>query len=271
MTGAGGNVLVRATPDGQVLVDSGAAELAAEALVPAVAELAGGAPRPHAVQHALAPRADRRQRGVRRGRRERSSRTRKRGCASPTPYYLPAEDRYQQPLPAEAQPTESFYTTGETTIGGERIEYGYLLEAHTDGDIYVLFPRRERARRRRRRVAAARSRARLVRRRLARRPRRLAALLLELSERANAIRAELRRRRRPRRSAGRARLRASALRPLRRARAQGRDRAKTCSRRASWTAWAARGTIPLKFCTTRTRACGRTTTRCRPTSSDEIT
>jgi glyoxylase-like metal-dependent hydrolase (beta-lactamase superfamily II) len=54
-------------------------------------------------------------------------------------YYLPKEDRYQKPVPKEAQPAETFYTTGETKIGGERIEYGYLLEAHTDGDIYVYF------------------------------------------------------------------------------------------------------------------------------------
>ena len=42
-------------------------------------------------------------------------------------------------MPVQAQPTESFYTTGSTTIGGKRIEYGYLLEAHTDGDAYVYF------------------------------------------------------------------------------------------------------------------------------------
>ncbi|HJR69739.1 MAG TPA: MBL fold metallo-hydrolase [Gammaproteobacteria bacterium] len=54
-------------------------------------------------------------------------------------YYLPAEDRYQPPVPVQAQPTESFYTTGSTTIAGYRIEYGYLLEAHTDGDAYVYF------------------------------------------------------------------------------------------------------------------------------------
>jgi glyoxylase-like metal-dependent hydrolase (beta-lactamase superfamily II) len=54
-------------------------------------------------------------------------------------YYLPGEDRYQPPVPVQAQPTESFYTTGSTTIGGQRIEYGHLLEAHTDGDAYVYF------------------------------------------------------------------------------------------------------------------------------------
>jgi cyclase len=54
-------------------------------------------------------------------------------------YYLPAEDRYHPPVPVQAQPTESFYTTASTTIGGQHIEYGYLLEAHTDGDAYVYF------------------------------------------------------------------------------------------------------------------------------------
>jgi glyoxylase-like metal-dependent hydrolase (beta-lactamase superfamily II) len=56
-----------------------------------------------------------------------------------TDYYLPDEDRYQKSLPTEGQPTQTFYTTGETLLDGERIEYGYLLEAHTDGDIYVFF------------------------------------------------------------------------------------------------------------------------------------
>jgi glyoxylase-like metal-dependent hydrolase (beta-lactamase superfamily II) len=33
----------------------------------------------------------------------------------------------------------SFFDRGELAIGGETITYGYLLEAHTDGDIYVKF------------------------------------------------------------------------------------------------------------------------------------
>jgi cyclase len=39
----------------------------------------------------------------------------------------------------EARPTETFYTTGKTTFGGEPIEYGIMPMAHTDGDIYVHF------------------------------------------------------------------------------------------------------------------------------------
>jgi glyoxylase-like metal-dependent hydrolase (beta-lactamase superfamily II) len=56
-----------------------------------------------------------------------------------TPYYLPDEDRYQPALPPEAQPTQSFYKEGAIDTSGQPIRYGYLLEAHTDGDIYVRF------------------------------------------------------------------------------------------------------------------------------------
>ena len=38
-----------------------------------------------------------------------------------------------------ARPTETFYTTGEMPEGADRIDYGYLLQAHTDGDMYVFF------------------------------------------------------------------------------------------------------------------------------------
>jgi glyoxylase-like metal-dependent hydrolase (beta-lactamase superfamily II) len=56
-----------------------------------------------------------------------------------TPYYLPDEDRYHPAEPPEAQPTMSFFDAGSLAVGGETIAYGYLLEAHTDGDIYVKF------------------------------------------------------------------------------------------------------------------------------------
>ena len=44
------------------------------------------------------------------------------------------------PRAKEALPTETFYTTGKTTFGGEPVEYGLMPMAHTDGDIYVHFP-----------------------------------------------------------------------------------------------------------------------------------
>ena len=56
-----------------------------------------------------------------------------------TDYYLRHEDRYEKALPKEAHPTVTFFYRCKTLAGSERIEYGHLLEAHTDGDIYVFF------------------------------------------------------------------------------------------------------------------------------------
>jgi len=49
------------------------------------------------------------------------------------------EKRRYTRLPVKAQPGQTFYDTGMLEFGGERIEYGYLAQAHTDGDIYVHF------------------------------------------------------------------------------------------------------------------------------------
>src|SRR3979411_2440838 len=56
-----------------------------------------------------------------------------------TDYYLHDEDRYEKALPAEAPPPVTFFTGDQALAGDKRIEYGHLLEAHTDGDIYVFF------------------------------------------------------------------------------------------------------------------------------------
>jgi glyoxylase-like metal-dependent hydrolase (beta-lactamase superfamily II) len=49
------------------------------------------------------------------------------------------EGRTYQPLPKIARPNETFYTEASLKFGGETIDYGYLGQAHTDGDIHVFF------------------------------------------------------------------------------------------------------------------------------------
>jgi cyclase len=56
-----------------------------------------------------------------------------------TDYWVPRENRYERARAKAAWPTETFRTTGSLTAGTERIEYGHLPLAHTDGDIYVFF------------------------------------------------------------------------------------------------------------------------------------
>lgn len=54
-------------------------------------------------------------------------------------FYVEWEDRHYQPMPAAARANQGFYTHGSLRLGNERIDYGHLPQAHTDGDIYVHF------------------------------------------------------------------------------------------------------------------------------------
>jgi cyclase len=54
-------------------------------------------------------------------------------------HWIHADDRYEKARPKADRPTQTFLTTGSLTAGGERIDYGYLTLAHTNGDIYVHF------------------------------------------------------------------------------------------------------------------------------------
>jgi len=55
------------------------------------------------------------------------------------PHWVPTEDSYEKARPKAAHPTETFYTTGSLKTAAEQIDYGYLIAAHTSGDIYVYF------------------------------------------------------------------------------------------------------------------------------------
>ena len=53
------------------------------------------------------------------------------------------ENLTYSPLPKQALPNRTFfYDTQQLQFNGEAIEYGYLPQAHTDGDIYVRFAER---------------------------------------------------------------------------------------------------------------------------------
>ncbi len=56
-----------------------------------------------------------------------------------TPIWVPEEDRYRPPRSKTALPTKTFYAEASMQTAGERIDYGYLIEAHTSGDIFVFF------------------------------------------------------------------------------------------------------------------------------------
>ena len=46
------------------------------------------------------------------------------------------------PLPDKARPTKTTYNTGSLEFAGETVEYRYLPAAHTNGDLFIHFPKR---------------------------------------------------------------------------------------------------------------------------------
>ncbi len=137
LTGAGGNILVRTASGGQVLVDSGAAE-SSDAVVKRLGEMPGAG---H-VTTLFNTHWHRDQVGgnLAFGRSGATivahERTRARLA---TDYFVWNEEQYVKALPKEAHPSVTFFTGEQTLASDKRIEYGHLLEAHTDGDIYVFF------------------------------------------------------------------------------------------------------------------------------------
>jgi cyclase len=139
ISGAGSNVLVAEGPDSVVVVDGGL-ETSAGALLSAIRDLSGNKPiaavfntnwRPSrsGLNHLLGP--------------------------SGTPIIAHENTRLWQsaeievdwqdkaylPLPKAAQANQTFYKTGSFELGAEVIEYGFISQCNTDGDIYVHFTR----------------------------------------------------------------------------------------------------------------------------------
>jgi cyclase len=137
LTGAGGNILVRTASAGQMLVDSGAASS-----IDAVQLRLRGLPGTGRVTTLFNTHWHREQVGgnLAFGKSGATIVAHEKTRAHlATDYYLEDEDRYEKALPKEARPTVTFFTGDQTLAGDKRVEYGHLLEAHTDGDIYVFF------------------------------------------------------------------------------------------------------------------------------------
>jgi glyoxylase-like metal-dependent hydrolase (beta-lactamase superfamily II) len=137
VTSGGTNVLALSAGDGLVLVDSGAPQLG-DPLMASLRQVSGGG-RVRTVfnthWHAENTGANHLLRSD--GAAIVAHENTRLWMATPT--WLPAEDRYRPARPLPAQPSETFRVDGTMTAGGERIDYGYLIEAHTSGDIYVFF------------------------------------------------------------------------------------------------------------------------------------
>jgi cyclase len=139
ITGAGGNVLAAIGPDGVLLVNGGSAERSTE-LLKLVAEQSGGKPVEVLFNTCWHPQNI--------GSNEALGKSGAKIIAHEnTKLWLGAEidcgwqKRTYEPHPKMALPNQTFYSgVQKTTFGKEPVEYGYMMQAHTDGDIYVYFP-----------------------------------------------------------------------------------------------------------------------------------
>ena len=141
ITGAGGNVVVFETRDGLALVDSGSAEQS-EYLLEFIDEAFDGAPiRVLFNTHWHRDHTGGNEAVAARGARIISHENTRLWMG--TEYYVEWEQRNYAPQPEAALPSDTFYSSDPQPLfyelGGHRIEYGHLVEAHTDGDIYVRF------------------------------------------------------------------------------------------------------------------------------------
>jgi len=138
ITGGGGNVLVLSGPDGLLMVDGVLAEQSADLL-----QFIGGEFKGQKIQALFNTDWHLEHTGSNQTIRRTGTKI---IAHENTKLWLGADffcdwqNRLYKPRPPEALPTETFYTSGKTTFGKEQIEYGYLGQAHTDGDIYVFFP-----------------------------------------------------------------------------------------------------------------------------------
>jgi glyoxylase-like metal-dependent hydrolase (beta-lactamase superfamily II) len=137
VTTAGTNVVVLAADGGLVLVDTGEPGRAG-ALMAAVRELAPAGRVASAFNTHWHPANTGANEALREaGAAIRAHENTRVWMATPT--WIPAEDRYRPARLSTAHPTDTFRTDGSIAAGGERIGYGYLIEAHTSSDIYVHF------------------------------------------------------------------------------------------------------------------------------------
>src|SRR5215510_13914577 len=131
VTGVGTNVLALSTSDGMVLVDSGAPQHSG-ALIASTSRV-----RTVFNTHFHLENTGSNEMFGQAGAKILAHENTRQWMAAP--YWVPAEDRYEKARPKAAHPTETFYTSGSLKTGTEQIDYGYLIAAHTSGDIYVFF------------------------------------------------------------------------------------------------------------------------------------
>jgi glyoxylase-like metal-dependent hydrolase (beta-lactamase superfamily II) len=140
ITGAGSNVLVVTAPDGVLMVDGGSKERSAD-LLKLVAEQSKMPVRVLFNTHWHRDHTGSNEALGKAGAKIVAHEFTKQWLGTEIDSWW--EKKTYEPLPKEALPNATFYGSAlqKMTFGQEPIEYALMPQAHTDGDIYVYFPK----------------------------------------------------------------------------------------------------------------------------------
>jgi glyoxylase-like metal-dependent hydrolase (beta-lactamase superfamily II) len=138
VTGAGSNVVVFTSKDGVVMIDGGSAERSGDLLKTVSKYTKTSHPQTSFNTHWHWDHTGSNERLGKAGTRIIAHENTKLWLGAD--FHSDWENRDYPPRPKIAWPTETFYTGGKLTVGGEEIRYTHLPRAHTDGDLYVFFP-----------------------------------------------------------------------------------------------------------------------------------
>ena len=138
LQGAGCNVIAMPGEDGALMIDGGLAANA-DALLAAVRDVTGNSRIHTLINTHWHPEQTGANETVGRDGGVIFAHEKTRMYLSNTVYSVTFEGRLP-PLPEPGRPNRTTYGDGSMEFAGQRIDYGYMPAAHTDGDLYLHFP-----------------------------------------------------------------------------------------------------------------------------------
>jgi glyoxylase-like metal-dependent hydrolase (beta-lactamase superfamily II) len=148
LQGAGCNVLALPGPDGALMIDGGLAANA-DALLAAVGRILSEPPKNATGSRRIHTLINTHWHPNQTGANEAVGRSggvifaheKTKAMLSNTVYSAVGVAARVPPLPREGRPTRTTRSDGSMDFGGQQIDYGYMPAAHTDGDLFVHFPK----------------------------------------------------------------------------------------------------------------------------------
>jgi glyoxylase-like metal-dependent hydrolase (beta-lactamase superfamily II) len=140
LQGVGGSVIALPGPDGALMIDGGLATNA-DALIAAVRKVTGAARIHTLINTHWHPEQTGANEAIGRAGGVILAHEKTKTMVSNTVYSAIGFTERVRPLPLAARPTKTVRADGSMDFAGQQVDYGYMPAAHTDGDLFVYFPK----------------------------------------------------------------------------------------------------------------------------------